>query len=158
MSTTFLTSRRGFTLIEILAALLVSGVFISIFASVFINNWRVFEERMAQANLWFEANQIVDILSREVRHSRQIDISNSGKTATIYNAIDSSVSTYSIKSEGTFEYVLGGVTRTVSDNLDFALSSFSLNGRNLIVRLTLRDDALDKKVSVTSESEILPRN
>ena len=91
-------TRHGFSMTEIVVSLLVIGVGIGLFNSVFVGNWGVFEDRIKRANLATEASQLFEQMSIDGRNSRMIAVTATAISisAAFTNAVDNSVVTYSI--------------------------------------------------------------
>ncbi len=154
-------SKKAFSLVELLAVLMITGIGVTLFSVVFINNWFAYEDRINRANLLNETNQIIDQMSFEGRNSKQVEIANGADktTVTYYSALDNSLIIFELHSDGTVTLTKSGKTRTLTTHLDFANSSLTqLNGEDVTVNLTLKDMAGTRDIHVTAGSEILIRN
>jgi len=153
-------TRHGFSMTEIVVSLLVIGVGIGLFNSVFVGNWGVFEDRIKRANLATEASQLFEQMSIDGRNSRMIAVTATAISisAAFTNAVDNSVVTYSISDTGTISRTKGAAVKIFSTHGVLADSNFTKNGKNLLIVLRLKDDVFMRPIHMTISTEILPRN
>lgn len=155
-----LRSPKGVSLFEVLIVVLLTGLGMALFSTVFVNNWFAYENRIVHANLMNEANTVLDTMTAEGRLSRQIDLGGSAsqRTATFYSGLDGSTSVLTLFNDGRVTFAKSGATKTLTTHLDLANSSLTSNARSLQVRLALTDIAGTRPVRVSGETEVLPRN
>ena len=156
-------TERGLTLVEIIVVLVIISIFGGVFYSTMMINWSSCAERMARAQLWNEANDIVEKISQEGRFTREIDVvqdfSSGVQTATLLDWQDQTIATYTMSSKGTLEVVKPQATPMIlTSNLDFDNSAFTKNGKSLRMDLALIDEGITRKVSINTQTEIYPRN
>jgi len=153
-------AQHGFTMTEIVVTLLIIGVGIGLFSSVFISNWGALEDRIKRANLATEASQLFEQMSIDGRNSRSIDVTATAISISgaFTNAVDNSVVTYSISDTGTITRAKGATIKIFSTHGVLADSNFTKNGKNLLINLRLKDDVFMRPIHITTSIEILPRN
>ena len=154
------SGRGGFTLTEIMAALLITGVGVGLFGTVFVNNWSAYEERIRRANMWSEATQLFESMSTVGRNSRVINVTRTPAvvSATFMNADPTIITTFTIAADGTVSRVLGADIKIFSTRAVLADSDFTKNGKDLIVDLVLRDTIFVRNINITAATEVSPRN
>ena len=156
---------RCFTLVEIVTVLGIIGISSIIFYQTFIFNWSALEREIARIDLDLEANQIVEQISFDIRVAASKTISAGGDTLQL---------TYPSGTQTTYRFLLnpttgknelqmikGGVTTTLSQNVDLANSNFQDNGESVIVNLTLVRELFGIKrtqVTVRRSIEVFLRN
>lgn len=158
-----LRSNKGFSLFEIITVVLITGLGMTLFSVVFVNNWTAYEDRINHANLMNEANQILDEMSYEARKSKQIDLVQTGttKTITFFSGLDNTTSVVVMRDDGTVTLTRGGTTKTMTTHLDFAGTEIIRDatvGRNLQINLDLKDFAGTREFHVRTATEVQPRN
>ncbi len=154
-------SNKAFSLTEIVVVILIFGVGIGLFHTVFVNNWSAYEDRIRRANLWSEANRFFELLSIDARNARLINIALIGnaKTVSLTSAVAGNpVTTYSITNNGNLNRAQNNQVQVLSTHIDFANSNFTQNGQNLIINLQLQDSVFTRNIRITAETEILLRN
>ena len=158
-------SRKGFSLVELLAVLMITGIGATLFSVVFVNNWFAYEDRINRANLLNESNQIIDQMSFEGRNAKLVDVvTGADKTTVTYtNAVDSSLVLFELHTDGTLTMTKNKNTRNLTTHLDYVNSSIVQEGATnfnfkLIVSLALKDGAGTRDIHVTAGSEIYLRN
>ena len=154
---------NGFTMTEVIMTLVIVSILGGVFYTMLITNWSSYEELMARAQLLNEANDIVEQISQEGRFTKTIDVvqdfASGIQTATLIDYQDQAIATYTMSSNGTLEIARPQANTVVlTNNLDFDNSAFTKNGKSLRMDLALIDDALMRKVSISTNTEIYPRN
>lgn len=154
-------SNKAFSLTEIVVVILIFGVGIGLFHTVFVNNWSAYEDRIRRANLWSEANRFFELLSIDARNAQLVNIALIGnaKTVSLTNAVaPNALTTYSILNNGNLIRAQNNDVRVLSTHAVFANSDFTQNGRNLRVNLELQDSVFTRDIHISAETEILLRN
>lgn len=151
--------KKSFTLTEIVTVLVVIGIGLSLFYSVFLLNWSSLDREVARINLWQDANKVIDRISFEGRVARNISFINSKSVTFSFLEVATAPVTYTITPGGEFQRSQGVATSTLSQNIDYANSLFEVTtGGSLEVTLTLQEDVFGKRIEVKTYTEILPRN
>ena len=157
------------TLVELLTVVVILGITIGVFHLVFVTNWQSFQERTSQADLWQEANNIIETMSREIRSAKQLQFSDDDDTnshsVTLFD-LNGQTLTFVMRpgSNGkTGEFVMvkqGKNPQVLSNNLDLAGCDFSQNSgsKRLSVTLTLQEPVFWRMVRVNTSSEVVLRN
>ncbi len=156
-----LRANKAFTLTEVVVAILIFGIGIGLFHSVFVNNWSAYEDRIRRANLWSEANQCFEQLSIDTRNARLINIAITAttKTLSLTSAVAPSlVTTYLITNTGNLNRIHNSEVQVFSTHAVFANSNFTQNGQNLIVDLELQDSIFTRDIHIRASTEVLLRN
>lgn len=155
-----LCSKKGFSLTEIVVVVLIFGIGIGLFNTVFINNWSAYEDRIERANLWSEANQFFEAMSVEGRNAQLIAVTTTGnaKTAVFTNAATNTLTTFVITDTGELRRLKNAEIKIFGKHANFAQSNFTRNNRALIVELQLQEVVLNHPVNIFASTEILPRN
>ncbi|OQX79896.1 MAG: hypothetical protein B6D56_06145 [Candidatus Omnitrophica bacterium 4484_70.1] len=135
------SKKKGFTLVEIVTVLTIIGIGSVILFQTFIFNWSAFEREIARIDLDLEANQIIEQISFDIRIGEQKSISTGGDTL-ILTFPSGAQATYRFlfnpaTGENELQMIKGGVTTTLSQNIDLANSNFQDNTESVIVNLTL---------------------
>jgi len=153
---------KGITLVELVMALAILGVTVSILYMVFFSNWRAYEDRIARANLWTEANEIMETMTMDGRVAHQINVSqqqDGSFVTTFVDTLDQPIATYVMTDDGRFQVARAqGEFRTISEYLVLERSSFIKDGESLNMTLALQDNVFGKPVGVQTAIEIYPRN
>ncbi len=156
-------SRKGFTLIEMVTTLAIVGIASALFYMIWVTNVSTMENHISRADLWNDANAIVERLSVDVREASQITLNGQGtptQTATLRDAQGNLLATYRMSNAGVFEVQPAGAGNftILTGFVDYANSSFALIGKGLALNLTLFDRPLHHLVSINASTEIYPRN
>ncbi len=154
-------AKKGFTLTEIVVVVLIFGVSVGLFNTIFINNWSAYEDRIARANLWNQANQFFEDLSLEARNSKTIEVTTTAtnKSIILTNAGDDPiVTTFTLTDTGTLSRLKSATTKTFSTQAVFLKSAFTKNTKNLNVDLQLSDTVLGRAIHINASTEVLLRN
>ncbi|MCB9771853.1 MAG: prepilin-type N-terminal cleavage/methylation domain-containing protein [Candidatus Omnitrophica bacterium] len=153
-------NKHAFTLTELVVVLAIFSVFIGLFSTVFVHNWGAYEERIKRANLWGEANQCFEQMSLDGRNARLINVATTGtdKTATFYSGSGGTDIVYTIANTGQVSRTQDNTVKIFTTHADFANSSFTKNGKNLIVNFRLLETIFTRTLHVDMTMEILPRN
>ena len=153
-------SNSGFTLTEILVVIVLFGVGIGLFNTIFINNWNAYEDRIKRANLWTEANQFFEQMSIEGRNAKLISvtITANAKIADFTNAASDAITSFIITNTGELRRVKNAETKIFGTHADFAQSYFTENGKDLAVELRLEEIALTHTIHITAAIQVLARN
>ena len=77
--------KKAFTLVELLVVLIVIGVTAGLVYSVFVSNNSAINNYMTRADLWYEADQIIDNATIEARHASAFSIINNNKRVLFQN-------------------------------------------------------------------------
>ena len=152
---------HAFTLIELLTVIAILGVLVSVTHIVFMTNWMANHDRIARADLWQEANTIMEYVSLDGRQSRTIAVTPSAgvNTAVLTDKDGGTLAAYVMNSKGEFQMSRGGGSfKTLSTHLDFVNSSFSNNGKALSLHLVLTDRIWNRIINVDTSTEVYPRN
>lgn len=156
---------RGITLTEVLVALAVLGVFLSVFYSVFIVNWFAFDERIHRADLLHETNRIIELISVDGRNAATIDFNTlaNKKEIVLKDSLDEIIASYSMLDTGQVQYDSAGDGQGIvvlSKNLDFSKSQFAQVslGKSFVVSLALEEQLFTRKISTNTSVEIFQRN
>lgn len=159
---------KGFTLVEIVTVLVIIGIGMTLFYSVFFLNWFAVNSYIARADLWQEMDAAIDQISLDARLANDIVLTQSGTQKNV-NFLETdpvtrsskNLSEYLLDSSGKLQVRRGTATlpSLISDHVNFAKSSFTLPSfRDLKVDLTLNDDVLGKTIEINSSTEIYRRN
>lgn len=154
-------ANKGFTLTEIVVVVLIFGIGVGLFNTIFINNWSAYEDRIARANLWNQANQFLEELSLEARNSKTIEVTAtaSNKSIILTNAGDDSVvTTFTLTDTGTLSRLKNETTKVFSTQAVFSKSAFTKGTKNLNVDLQLSDTVLGRIIHINASTEVLLRN
>lgn len=154
-------TNTGFTLMETITVLMIIGVLGSVFYTVFVTNWFAFEDRIARANLWHEANEIVETMTADGRSAQMIDVFTDGagnKSAVLSDSLDQTLVTYLITAEGRFQMNKNGVVKTLSEHINPNQSDFTKEGRGLRVQLAMSELIFKRTITIGTSTEIFPRN
>lgn len=151
-------SVRGFSLVELLTSIVIVGVLISVFYSVFILNWKAMEDYSVRSGLWQDMDVIIDQITLDARESAQINVSADQKDVSMLNRQSAVIAAYAFTAGGMCQVTRSGVTTTLTNSLDYALSTFRKNGESLVVNVVLSGDVLGREVSIDASTEIYPRN
>lgn len=149
---------QGFSLVELLTSIVIIGVLIAIFYSVFILNWKTMEDYSVRSELWQDMDVIIDQVTLDARESAQINVSADQKNVSLLNRQSVVIATYAFTAGGMCQATRSGVTTTLSNSLDYALSTFRKNGESLVVNVVLTGDVLGRGVTIDASTEIYPRN
>lgn len=157
-----LKNRRGFSLVEIITVLVILGVSISIFYAVFITNWLAFQDRIIRADLWMDADAIIDAISEDIRSAESFDVSpdnNGGQVLTITD-LNGVPTLYAMRASGIFEYqrppALG--FSELSRHLRMPDSFMQISNDVLQVNLVLGDNLFFRDIRIETSTEIYSRN
>ena len=157
------TNKKAFTLVEIMVVVLIIGVLGGVLYTIFFTNWFAFEDRIARANLWSEADVIFETMSSEARNMRQIDVFSDTNSKSAFFRYDLNlnkvpVATYTINNNGQMTVNRGSGNVVLTDHLDFTKSSFVKVGSALKVTLVLKDQLIPRTIAISTSTEIFPRN
>ncbi len=154
-------SNKGFTLTEILVVVLIFGVGVGLFNTIFINNWAAYEDRIARANLWNQANQFFEQLSFEARNASKVDlvITDSKKAVLLTNAGDDpTITSFILSNDGNLSQVKSDLTKIISTHVVFLKSNFKKSDKSLIVDLQLVDSVFGRNIHLAASTEVFLRN
>ncbi|MCK5215515.1 MAG: type II secretion system protein [Candidatus Omnitrophica bacterium] len=153
-------SNSGLTFVEILVVLVVFGIAIALFQTVFATNMSAFDEHIIRANLWQEANELFERLTTDARLASDIIMPdpNGSSTAQLLDPEGNLIGNYSIMNDGRVLFDTGSNTVTMCENVDADKSVFKRNGRALVVDLVLTQGSLSRPVTISVTTEIFPRN
>ena len=131
-----------------------------IFYSVFFLNWEAFDSYIARADLGQELDQMIDTVAQDGRFAKQVDLTSTGalKQAAFIDPDGNVLGTYTIKNTGEFIIRRGQNDSIVSTRIDFVNSNFDKRGKSILLTLALADRIFGKQVTLTSATEIYPRN
>lgn len=153
---------KGFTLTEVLVTLIIFGIGMAMFNTIFVTNWVAYEDRIKRADLWGEINQVFEQMTFDGRNSRQFAVTNNAasKSVAFTNAVDNTITTYTIQNDGTITRTSGTDTRMISSHAVFGDSNFasSADNKGLKADLTLSDNVIVRNINVRSTTEIALRN
>jgi len=135
------SKKKGFTLTEIVTVLAIIGISSVVFFQTFIFNWSAFEREVTRIDLDLEANQIIEQISFDIRVAAGKTISAGGNTLQlIYSSGNQATYRFLFNpasGENELQMIKGGITTTLSQNVDLANSNFQDNTESVIVNLTL---------------------
>lgn len=159
------THERGFTLVEVLVSVSILIVAIAIFSSLLITGWSSYQQRIIRADLWHEANLIIENMTTDVRLAESVSVTMPDTTSTQVTMRDETgnlLAQYTINDQGVLFLDRDGAGVNIinlSSNMDFANSSFSVVGVNgLSMNLTLNQESFNRVVAINTASKVIPRN
>jgi len=131
--------RRGFTLMELLVGVIVTGVVMSALLTAFVTMWKAQASSVNMPVTQEEAQQMATTMATAFRSAVVCGSSDSGCTtgATVANCTSNSCTIYSRNSSGTlvqttyaisggnFQETVNGVTTTVYSNASLALTYYT---------------------------------
>lgn len=148
---------RGFSLVEIVTVLAVIGIGIGLFYSVFFLNWSLFEKQLTLVDLGQEADRIMEMISFDARVANQINVSPDKRTATfIFRDINGNIVNIITYTLILPDQIQRG-NQILSENIDFADSSFEEVGNSLVVELLLEDDVFGQSVNLPVKTQVFSR-
>jgi hypothetical protein len=152
-------SRRGGSLVEVLTALFISGVFMGAIYFIFMINHEASQNYIVRADLSQEMNKIVDQVVSRARGARMVAAADTTdqKTATL-QLPGSGMLEFQIMRNGHMIMIDAEGQEVLSERVDFERSDFIVNGKSLLVKIVLVDAVLNRQVSLASSTEIFPRN
>ncbi|MCM8827455.1 MAG: hypothetical protein NC904_08090 [Candidatus Omnitrophica bacterium] len=152
--------KKSFTLVEIITVLVIVGISIGLFYSVFYVNLVSLDKETTSLNLWEESKEIVEKISFDGKICGRIELISEKEIAFIF--LDHSEVRYIFSEDGQLiRKTLGdmGENVIISSNINYDGSKFDLdNDRVLILELTLEEDVLGKPVTVSTSTQIMLRN
>jgi len=158
---------QGVTFVEILVVLVMLSVLIGVFYTFFFSNWKAYEERIARADMWQQADETVESISQLARQATSFTVSETTDEKTILINNDFNVDAeaiYKIKKNGAMEYFNNaagsGVPTVLAENINFDLSTFerTVDNAGLLVKLVLEENVLGRVVDITTSTEVYLRN
>ncbi len=150
---------RGVTLVELMTVMVILGVSIGMFYSVWMSNWRTFDHHNAIADLWHDANQISQQMSMDGRVAGKITVALDQKSVDFENALGAIYVNYQMTSTGDFIITRGAAATTITDRIDYANSRFIQQGSSLQAELRLVDEqVIGGEVVIEPRMEVFPRN
>ncbi len=156
------TNPRGTSLVEVLMAVIIFGICVGIFYSVFYLNWQAFDRYIAKADFSQELDRIVDSIALDARFAQRIEVpataAGEDKTATMMAPDGTAVATYSMMNDGRMMLSRQGVVSLLTDKLDFPVSDFDQDGNAVTVKVGLIDQLFGRTVTLDAATEIYPRN
>jgi len=153
-------STRGFSLVEMLCSVIILGILVAVFYSVFLSNWKVMEEYSTRAALWQDMDVIIDQFTDNARQASSFEVSVDKKEARFFNRGVLAL-TYNLRANGSCDVTpTGGAATTLTDRVDFTRSTFdnTNEGRSLVINLALTDQVFERGVTIETSTEIYPRN
>ncbi len=156
-----LKTKKGFSLVEIVTVVAILGISIGIFYTVFFMNWESFESFIARADLSQELDEMVDKVVYDGRFAKQVNVNQSSniKQAAFIDPDGKLLGVYTIKDTGEFVISRTGQNDyTASTRVDFTNSNFNRQGKSFLLTLALKDQVLGHPVTLSSATEIYPRN
>ena len=158
-------NKKAFSLMEALVVLVVIGVVFGGLFRFFISNWFAYEDKITRADLWHEANEIVETMTHDGRMAKTIEATEDAtiKSVEMRDVTDNIIAVYSITQDGTMQMDRegdGDTIKVLSRNLDFDESEFVQDGisQALTVTLHLRTELFLRNVLIDTSTEIFPRN
>lgn len=145
-------SLTGFTLVELVTVLVIVGISLGLFYSLFYLNWTSLQRQLALNDLVAEAARIIERISFDTKMAVQIDLPDNKTAQLTYQ--DGSSNTYSLVDSGQIQR--NG--QIISEYINFDESSFEMEDQSLIVSLLLEDDILSQVVQLPVETEAFCRN
>lgn len=150
------------TLVETLTAMAILSVALIFFQAVLKTSWFAYQDRIARANLWQEANEVAEKLTDDGRLAGQIDIataSDGTQSASFLDREDNLFVTYLITVNGELQVDRGGGNVDVlTTHVDSVESFFQKDGKSLIVNLALQDATFSRMARIETSWEVFPRN
>ena len=154
--------KRAFTLVEMVTVLAIIGIGAALLYAIFFLNLASFEKQLSLIDLQMDADKIIEILSFDCKRANTVDVSADGKQVDFAfpepgtNPPVSYLFT-DAPSPGILRRI-SGVDSVISQNIDYANSSFSRQGDSLTIDLLLEDNVFRRGMTVRVETLILPRN
>lgn len=164
-----LHNKKGISLVEIVTVIAILGVSIGLFYTVFVINWKAFEQFIAQANLSQDMNAIVEKISADGRFAKDIQYLDNGtiKQVTFTYPDTTPPTTYRVTSSGSFVVFKNGKTTILSNLVDFSKTAFARrdsngniigNNRFMSMDITMTDNVLGLVLTLRSITDIYTRN
>ncbi len=155
-------NNKGFTLVETVTVLVIIGIFISFFYTLWFLNWQACEGFLARADFGQEMDHTIDQIADDGRFAKTITVGNTDTTKeTTITDPSGNVSKYTMSNNGQLTITRGlNAPETVTEKLDYANSNFAqdTNGAGLIVTIAMTDQIFGHPVALSSEITIYPRN
>ncbi len=153
-------NKKGVTLVELLVVLVIIGITMGILYAVFFMNLQAFDQTIANADLGGEMTDIMDRMASDARFSKQIDVTvtDNDKKVVFTGSEGDLIAIYTMQNDGQFLSKHGDVQSALTNKLDFANSTFLKNGSSIKVVLTLQDSIFGHNVTLSSGTQIYPRN
>ncbi|MBZ0165456.1 MAG: prepilin-type N-terminal cleavage/methylation domain-containing protein [Candidatus Omnitrophica bacterium] len=151
----------GFTLIEVLIVLVVLSILGGVFFTVFVTNWDALEDRITRTNMWHDANDIIESMTNDGRFAKTVDVQTDDEGNRVTDFIDFADQlfvTYKITPDGRFLMERDGKTKVMSTAMDPAQTGFNRQGQGLRVSLALKEELLRREITISTATEIYPRN
>lgn len=160
-----LHSRRAFTLTEMLAVVLMIAVMGGVVFAVFVTNWEALEDQITRSDMWHEANAAVEVMTTDGRLAKSVtvvdDDGNGNQVADFFNRHDELIASYMISPDGRLLEQRDGGSQVLSSRIDAVRSQFvkdATTGSGVRVELTLTDQLIRRQISISTATEIFPRN
>lgn len=151
-------SSAGFTLFEMICSMVIIGIMVGVFYSVFLSNWSVMENYSTRAYMWQDMDALIDSVSVDAREAARIDVSADQKTAVFFDQDNKPLVTYVMGADKSFVKKRSGVDQALTAMLVYDQSSFLKRGRSVIVRVSMGEDVFNRGVGIATSTEIYPRN
>ena len=156
-------NNNGATLIEMLTVLVIFVVIAAVIYTTMFSNWLTFDDRMARADMWHEANEIFETITDISRNAKSISVAvapDGEKTAIVTDTDDATVATYVVTVDGKFQIVhAGGAVQTLTENLDASNSDLvELTTKSLYVKLAFQKELFRRTIHFETATEVLVRN
>lgn len=161
MQRKILKSNGGFTLIETVTVLAIMAVLSAVFYLVFMTNAVAFDDRLARANMWQQANEIMETLTADGRLSQDITVVVNGdgsQSAQLVDGLSQPLATYTITVDGRLTQLKNGVTKVLSDKINVAQSNFVEQGEGLRFQLAMQEPLFRRVANIQTSTEVYPRN
>lgn len=140
--------------------LAIVGIAGGLFYTVFILNWKAFDNYIAQADLGQELDLVLDKVAVDGRFAKNNEVAGdeSAKSVSFTDPDGNVLGVYTIKNTGEFVVNRGGDDFVLSSKVDFAKSDLVETGRSIVLILALKDEVFGRPVTLSSAVEIYPRN
>lgn len=156
-----LKGRTAFSLMEIVTVLVIVGVSIPLFYTVFVTNWLAFQDRIIRADLWMDADMIIDAIAKDLRSAKSFDVSSdNGDQVLTITDLNGASTVYAMRASGIFEYQRPASPgfSVLSRHIFMPNSFMQKSGDTLQVNLVLEDNLFFRDIRIETSTEIYPRN
>lgn len=158
-------NKNAFTLIELMTSIMILGISIVLFNTIFVSSWISFEERVLRSKLWQETNDIIERITYDARDAYSVELVEDEDSSLIklYDKDSTLISSYLINSQGTVQISKSEEDEQytiISESIDFLDSDFNVEAgaTTLYVKLTLQDYVFTRLIEVETSTEIFLRN
>ena len=153
--------RRAFSLVEMTVVLLIMGIGMAMLFSTLHINWVAYDSELIRLELQQQADEISSLLATDIRGAEaNFTVPDSQQVNISYPSdLNLNPVSYSISANGELTKTEDGTSTTLSNNLDTANSSFSIDSINcLVIDLRLTQNNLGQEVNLSVSDKFFPRN